>query len=66
MKGLAILGIPVSLKANEPREPMIQKMKRVAAKGGEKVAAEAIQKLVSEAFRFGLGAISAGSAGVWT
>ena len=61
MKGLAVLGIPVSLKPNEPREPMIQKMKRVAAKGGEKIAADALQKLVSEAFRFGLSALSGGA-----
>ena len=66
MKGLAILGIPVSLKPGEPSEPMIRKIKRIAAKGGEKVAAEAVQTLISEVFKFGLGAMTAGSSGVWT
>lgn len=36
LKGLAILGILVSLVATEPREPLIRKIKRMAAKGGEK------------------------------
>ena len=66
MKGLAILGIPISLRPDEPREPMIRKIKRVAAKGGEKVASEVVQKLVSEVFKFSLGAMSTGYSGVWT
>lgn len=54
MKGLAVLGIPVSLKSNEPREPIIEKIKRLMGKGADKAATETVQAIVSEVFKFAL------------
>lgn len=54
MKGLAILGIPVSLKVNEPQETIINRIKRVMGKGGETIASETVQAVVSEVFKFAL------------
>ncbi len=65
MKGLAILGIPVSLVADEPREPLIQKIKKLAAKGGEKAATDAVAGVVSALFKFGLSAASVSAQGMW-
>jgi hypothetical protein len=59
MKGLAVLGVPISLKANEPREPIITKIKKLAEKGAEKVATETVQAVVSEVFKFALGSTTA-------
>lgn len=63
MKGLAVLGsVPVSLRPNEPREPIIAKIGRLIGKGTEKVATEAVQAVVSEVFKLALssGAVVAG------
>jgi hypothetical protein len=55
MKGLAVLGsVPVSLKQNEPREPIIAKIGKLMGKGAQNVATETVQAVVSEVFRFAL------------
>ena len=54
MKGLAVLGVPVSLKPNEAGEPIIEKIKKLMAKGAEKVAGETVQAIVSEVFKLAL------------
>jgi len=60
MKGLAILGIPVALKANEPQEPIIEKIKKLAGKGVETAAIERVQALVSTIFKFALSSATSG------
>jgi hypothetical protein len=55
MKGLAVLGsVPVSLKKNDPREPLITKIGKLLGVGVEKAATEAVQSAMSEVFKLAL------------
>lgn len=55
MKGLAILSyVPISLQANEPKEPLIEKVKRILAAGAEKAAAEGVRAILSSVFTLAL------------
>ncbi len=55
MKGLAILTyVPTSLQPNEPKEPLIEKVKRVLATGAEKTAAEGIRSILCSIFTLAL------------
>ena len=51
MKGLAVIGyVPTSLKSADPKEPLIEKIKRVLASSTEKVAAEGVKAILGQIF----------------
>lgn len=55
MKGLAILGyVPTALQSSEPKEPLIEKMKRVLATGTEKAAVEGARAILAKVFSLAL------------
>lgn len=55
MKGLAILGyVPTSIKFSDPKEPLIEKIKRVLATGTEKAAAEGVRAILGMGFSLAL------------
>ena len=54
MKGLAILGIPISLNPDETQKPAIEKIKTVMGKGAEQFSNKAIQAVISEIFKLAI------------
>jgi len=55
MKGLAILGVPVSLDKKEHEKAIIDRIKSLLEKGAENSAAKGIQAIVSEVFKIAIG-----------
>ena len=54
MKGLAILGIPISLNPDEVEKPVIEKIKTVMGKGAEQFSNKTIQAVISEIFKLAI------------
>ena len=55
MKGLTVLGyVPTSLQADAPKEPIIERIKRVLATGTEKAVAEGVSAILAQIFRLAL------------
>jgi len=54
MKGLAILGIPISLTPDEIQKPVIEKIKTVMGKGTEQFSNKTIQAVISEIFKLAI------------
>ena len=55
LKGLTLLGYtPSSLKASEPNESIITKIKRVLSGGAEKAATDAVKSLLDELFKLAM------------
>ena len=55
MKGLAILGIPISLNLNdEAKKPVIDKIKKTIGKGAEHFSNKTIQAIISEIFKLAI------------
>ena len=54
MKGLAILGIPISLNRDEVEKPVIEKIKTVMGKGAEQSSNKTIQAVISEIFKLAI------------
>lgn len=55
MKGLTILGyVPVSLKTDKPKEPIIEKIKHVLATGTERAGADGVKAILGQIFSLGL------------
>lgn len=62
MKGLTVLGyVPTSLQTTEPKEPIIEKIKRVLATGTEKAAAEGVRAILGQIFSLALASKEMGS-----
>ena len=51
MKGLAILGIPISLNPDEDKKPVIDRIKNVMGKGAEQFSSKTVKAVVSEIFK---------------
>ena len=63
MKGLTVLGyVPTSLQSADPKEPLIEKIKRVLATGTEKAAAEGVKAILGQIFGLALASRNTGSA----
>lgn len=59
MKGLTVLGyIPVSIKPDEPPEPLIVRLKRFAGKGIEGATTDAVKHVLGQIFKLGLGYVT--------
>ena len=54
MKGLAILGIPISLSPDEVKKPVIEKIKTVMGTGAEQFSNKAILTVISEIFKLAI------------
>ena len=54
MKGLAILGVPVSLESKEHEKPLIDNIKSILGKGVEKSATKVVQSVISEVFKLAI------------
>lgn len=55
MKGLTVLGyVPTSLQPGDPKEPIIEKIKRILATGTEKVVAEGVKTIIGQIFTLAL------------
>jgi len=55
MKGLTVIGyVPTSLNPADPKEPLIEKIKRVLASSTEKVAAEGVKAILGQIFSLAL------------
>jgi hypothetical protein len=55
MKGLAILGVPVSLGKKEEEKAIIDRIKKIIEKGAENSATQSVQAVVSAVFKMALG-----------
>jgi hypothetical protein len=55
MKGLTVLGyVPTSLQPSGPKEPLINRVRRVLAGGAEKAAAEGVSTILGQVFSLAL------------
>jgi len=54
MKGLAILGVPISLNPEEVEKPVIEKIKTIMGKGAEQFSNKTIQAVISEIFKLAI------------
>lgn len=55
MKGLNVLGyVPISLKSEDAKEPLIEKIKRVLATGTEKATADGVKAILGQIFSLAL------------
>ena len=62
MKGLTVLGyVPTSLQSTGPKEPLIEKIKRVLATGTEKAGAEGVRAILGQIFSMALASKDMGS-----